>query len=209
MCGVVQAKDGSVSVVTPGVSPSIFKILGTQPLMGRTFTEEEGQAGGPKVVLLSEGLWRASFNSDPEILSRTIRVNGQPRAVVGVMPQSFRFPESMGEGVTKGVWLAMQPTAEMSKDRGYSLFSILATHETGSHTRTRAIGTDRHRKTHSRGGFARRKRSRVSHRRLSGDANGPRRPRVFGAHSSAGPRALNRLRKRGEFADRAMPRAPA
>jgi putative ABC transport system permease protein len=129
--GVVQGKEGSVSVVTPGTSPSIFKILGTQPLLGRTFSEEEGQAGGPKVVLLSEGLWRSSFNSDPEILNRTIRVNGQPRAVVGVMPQSFRFPESMGEGVTKGVWLAMQPTAEMSKDRGYNLFSILASMKPG------------------------------------------------------------------------------
>ena len=61
--GVVQGKEGSMSVVTPGVTPNIFKLLGVKPLLGRTFTEEEGQTGGPQVVLLSEGLWRQAFNS--------------------------------------------------------------------------------------------------------------------------------------------------
>src|SRR5205807_6625145 len=91
--GVVQGKEGSTSVVTPTVTPNIFKLLGARPLLGRTFTEEEGQAGGPQAVLLSEGLWREAFNADPQISGRTIRVNGKPRTVVGVMPRSFRFPE--------------------------------------------------------------------------------------------------------------------
>src|SRR5581483_2491511 len=42
------------SVVSPNVSPNIFSMLGVQPLLGRTFTKEEGEANGPKVVLLSE-----------------------------------------------------------------------------------------------------------------------------------------------------------
>jgi putative ABC transport system permease protein len=44
--GVVQGKEGSASVVTPGVTPNTFELLGTRPLLGRTFTEEEGQSGG-------------------------------------------------------------------------------------------------------------------------------------------------------------------
>ncbi|HET9165282.1 MAG TPA: ABC transporter permease [Candidatus Angelobacter sp.] len=124
--GVVQGKEGSVSVVTPGVTPNIFKLLGVQPLLGRTFTEDEGQSGGPQVVLLSEGLWKQAFNADRDIAGKTIRVNGKPRTVVGVMPASFRFPEMMGQDLHKGLWLPIQPTTEMQKDRGSHFFSIVA-----------------------------------------------------------------------------------
>jgi putative ABC transport system permease protein len=124
--GVVQGKEGSQSVVTPGVTPNLFKLLGVNPLIGRTFTEAEGQPGGPQTVLLSEGLWRQAFNADPEIAGHTIRVNGKPRTVVGVMPGSFRFPESMGVDLGKGLWLPIQPTTEMQKERGSHFFYILA-----------------------------------------------------------------------------------
>ncbi|HET8889063.1 MAG TPA: ABC transporter permease [Candidatus Angelobacter sp.] len=124
--GVVQGKEGSVSVVTPGVTPNVFKLLGVQPLLGRTFTEDEGQTGGPQAVLLSEGLWRQAFNADRDIANKTIRVNGKPRTVVGVMPAGFRFPESMGQDLYKGLWLPIQATTEMQKDRGSHFFYIIA-----------------------------------------------------------------------------------
>jgi putative ABC transport system permease protein len=124
--GVVQGKEGSVSVVTPGVTPNVFKLLGAQPLIGRTFLEEEGVTGGPQVALLSEGLWRQAFNADSEIVGKTIRVNGQPRTVVGVMRAGFRFPETMGQDLYKGLWLPIQPTTEMQRDRGSHFFYIVA-----------------------------------------------------------------------------------
>jgi predicted permease len=121
-----KLEEGSVSVVTPGVTPNTFKLLGVQPLLGRTFTEDEGQPGGPQVVLLSEGLWKQAFNSDREIAGKTIRVNGRARTVVGVMPESFLFPELAGQDLHKGVWLPIQPTTEMQKDRGSHFFYIVA-----------------------------------------------------------------------------------
>ncbi len=124
--GVVQGKEGSQSVVTPGVTPNVFKLLGATPLVGRTFTEDEGKPGGPQVVLLSEGLWRQAFNADPKVAGKTIRVNGNPRTVVGVMPSRFRFPEPMAEDLRKGLWLPIQPTTEMQKDRGSHFFLIVA-----------------------------------------------------------------------------------
>jgi putative ABC transport system permease protein len=124
--GVVQGKEGSLSVITPGVTPNTFKLLGVQPLLGRTFTENEGQPGGPQVVLLSEGLWKQAFNADSEIAGKTIRVNGKPRTVVGVMPASFLFPDIMGQELHKGLWLPIQPTTEMQKDRGSHFFYIVA-----------------------------------------------------------------------------------
>ena len=113
------------SVVSPNVSPNIFSMLGVQPLLGRTFTKEEGEANGPKVVLLSEGLWREAFHSNRNIIGQTIRVNNQARTVVGVMPASFRFPETMGADLRKGIWLPMQPTSLMLNERGYSFDYIV------------------------------------------------------------------------------------
>jgi putative ABC transport system permease protein len=123
--GVVRGKEGSVTVVTPGVTPNLFKMLGARPLLGRTFTEEEAQSGGIKTAVISEGLWRNVFDSDPEILNRTIVVNGQPRAVVGVMPRDFRFPESVGQDMQKGLWLPLQSTQSMETERGESFFAII------------------------------------------------------------------------------------
>jgi len=123
--GVVQGKDGSISVLTPGVTVNLFDILGVKPLLGRGFSQEEGQTGGPQAVVISEGLWRQAFSSDDNILGRTIRVNALPRTVIGVMPASFRFPESLGADMRKGLWLPIQPTGEMLKDRGYHFFMIL------------------------------------------------------------------------------------
>lgn len=123
--GVVQGKDGSMSVVTPGVTVNLFDMLGAKPLLGRGFLPEEGQTGGPQAVVLSEGLWRQLYNGDPNVIGQTVRVNAKPRTIVGVMPASFLFPESMGADLKKGLWLPLQPTQEMLSERGYSFFNFI------------------------------------------------------------------------------------
>ena len=123
---VVEGKDGSQSVVAPRVTTNLFAMLGAHPLLGRTFTEPEGQTGGPAVALLSEGLWRQTFGADPHIVGQVVKIGGTPRTVVGVMPGSFQFPESMGPDLQKGMWLPVQPTGEMLKDRGYHFFNVVA-----------------------------------------------------------------------------------
>jgi putative ABC transport system permease protein len=123
--GIVENQDSPESVVAPRVTPNLFALLGAQPLLGRVFTTEEGQTGGAPAVLFSEGLWRQSFHGDLGIVGKSVRISGKPYTVVGVMPGSFRFPEQMGPDVRKGVWLPLQPTAEMLKDRGYNFFNIV------------------------------------------------------------------------------------
>jgi putative ABC transport system permease protein len=122
---VIESPDGSQSVVAPNVTPNLFPMLAAQPLLGRTFSEAEGAAGGPKVVLLSEGLWRGMFHADPNIVGRVVKISGTSRAVVGVMPGTFHFPESLGPDLQKGIWIPMQPSAEMLKDRGYHFFHVV------------------------------------------------------------------------------------
>ncbi len=130
--GVIESRDGSQSVVAPRITANLVSMLGAQPLLGRAFTAEEGELGGPEVVLLSEGLWRESFQADPNIVGKAVRISGKPHTVVGVMPSSFSFPESMGPELHKGVWLPMQPTAEMLKDRGYHFVNVVGELQPGT-----------------------------------------------------------------------------
>src|SRR5579863_6440263 len=121
---VLETKDGSSSVDAPRVTPNLFTMLGQHPLLGRTFDEVEGKPGGPAVVVLSEGLWRQTFHADPNIVGQLVKVGGKPTTVVGVMPATFSFPESMGADLKKGIWLPVQPTKEMLTQRGYHFFNI-------------------------------------------------------------------------------------
>jgi len=128
---VLQTKETSVSVVAPRVTPNLFTMLGARPLLGRTFSDLEGEPGGPQAVLLSEGLWRETFHSDSNIVGQIVRIGGKPEMVVGVMPRSFRFPDNMGADLLKGVWLPIQPTPEMLKDRGYHFFNVVGVRKPG------------------------------------------------------------------------------
>src|SRR5713101_4836553 len=72
------------------VTPSYFRLMGVAPALGRTFTEEEGEVGRDKEVVLSAGLWHRHFASDPGALGKELRLDGQPYTVVGVMPARFQ-----------------------------------------------------------------------------------------------------------------------
>lgn len=122
---VLETHDSALGIVAPHVTTNLFSILGVKPLLGRSFADSEGKAGGPLVVLLSEGLWRQSFHSDLGIVGQVVKISGQPRIVVGVMPESFHFPEELGPDLDKGVWLPLQPTQEMLNDRGYNFFNVV------------------------------------------------------------------------------------
>lgn len=123
--GVVEGPDGSRSVPTPRLTVNSFSMLGVRPLLGRAFIPADGQSNGPAVVLLSEGMWRQSFHANPNVVGLVINVNGKPHTVIGVMPESFHFPEAMGPDLQRGVWLPVQPTGEMQKNRGYQFFNMV------------------------------------------------------------------------------------
>jgi putative ABC transport system permease protein len=80
-------------VVGASVSPSMFFMLGAQPLLGRTFLPEEAQPGRDHEVVLSYGLWRRVFGGNPKVIGSTIDIDGVPMSVVGVMPEGFAYPD--------------------------------------------------------------------------------------------------------------------
>jgi hypothetical protein len=73
------------------LSQEMFPLLGVAPSQGRTFLPEDFQKGKDKVVVLSDRLWRRRFNAERGILSQKLLLDGEPYAVIGVMPAKFRF----------------------------------------------------------------------------------------------------------------------
>jgi putative ABC transport system permease protein len=74
-------------------SASLFPLLGVAPMLGRTFLPEEDEESRRFEVLLSYSFWRSRFGGDPAILGKTLDLDGNPHAVVGVMRRTFAFPE--------------------------------------------------------------------------------------------------------------------
>ena len=73
------------------VSAGFFEIVGVNPIMGRTFKPDEDQLGANPTVMISEGLWKRKFGSNPHIVGQTIILDGVGRTIIGVMPASFRL----------------------------------------------------------------------------------------------------------------------
>ncbi len=75
-----------------GVSPSFFRVMGVQPMLGRYFSPDEEGPKSPAVVVLSYAFWRNRFASDPRIVGKRIALDRLPHTMIGVMPQGFDFP---------------------------------------------------------------------------------------------------------------------
>lgn len=85
------------------ISPELFQVLAVRPRLGESFTASDDQPGGDaNKVILSHGLWKRRFNSDPSVIGRTIRTTVTTLKIVGVMPEHFRFPDDVQ------MWVPMQ-----------------------------------------------------------------------------------------------------
>ena len=83
------------------ITANAFGLLPVQAFMGRLFRPGEDRPGAEKVALLSHGIWQNRYDSDPDIVGKSIRVNGVPTTIIGVMPPRFQFPYS------QQIWLPL------------------------------------------------------------------------------------------------------
>jgi predicted permease len=101
----LEGNTASTQVNAPQVSANLFEVLGAHPAMGRNF---EGQNNGfalsaeTHTLILSDSIWRTTYGSDPNILGKAVKLNGESHIVVGVMPRGFTFPFGRAEQL---VWL--------------------------------------------------------------------------------------------------------
>jgi predicted permease len=72
--------------------PNYFSMLGATPQIGRLFGPQDFALGFAPVVVISDGLWRRSYGSDPNVIGRTVRLDNDPYTIVGVLPPGFRHP---------------------------------------------------------------------------------------------------------------------
>jgi putative ABC transport system permease protein len=104
------------------VTPSMFETLQVSPRLGRPFTAAEAQPGKERVVLLSHSLWKDRFAGREEIVGETVRLHGISHIVGGVMPESFRFPQS---NVQLWVPYAFTPEQRSDQERGIEYSTML------------------------------------------------------------------------------------
>lgn len=73
------------------ITSDILPLLGVAPILGRVFTEEETHQGSNHVVVLSHQIWQRRFGGDSSVVGQTLRMNGEPYQIIGVMPRDFQF----------------------------------------------------------------------------------------------------------------------
>lgn len=106
-------------VVVVQSSPSLMDVLGVKPLLGRSFSSDEEQAGKAGVMILSAHVWRKAFHSDPQVLGKKVTVWSKPYTIVGVMPEGFSYPMELN----MPVWVPYVVDPKIASDRSATLLS--------------------------------------------------------------------------------------
>jgi putative ABC transport system permease protein len=114
--GMNLSSDGlPEQVKTIHVSQNYFRLFAVNPILGRTFTNDEDMPNGPKVAVISNGLWKRRFGGDPAMLGRPLLLNGEPYTVVGIMGADYESDPKAD------VFIPLQPDPN-STNQGHYLF---------------------------------------------------------------------------------------
>jgi putative ABC transport system permease protein len=99
---------------------NLFSVLGTNPVLGRTFAEEDDREGQPRVIVISYGLWQRRFGADKQIVGRQISLNERPATIIGVMPATFGWHIQRGTQASKpaDIWVPFQISNDLRQRRG-------------------------------------------------------------------------------------------
>lgn len=118
----LTGSDQPQRVTTLCVTPSYFAVLGVKPHLGRTFDPSDPTRGFNLEVVISDGLWKRAFGSDPKVLTRDIRLDNDLYHVIGVMPPGFHDPGRSAKERNIDLWAATGFAAAPFPDpppRGY------------------------------------------------------------------------------------------
>src|ERR1700719_713035 len=122
------------------VTPSLFPLLGVEPIKGRTFAREEQGEGHDDVIVISERLWKRRFNADPTFVGKSLLLNGRGYTVIGIMPAKFEFPiplfgvqgNQFAERVE--IWKPLAFTPLELKERGSRSYGLITRLRSGAST---------------------------------------------------------------------------
>ena len=114
LAGVSQPE----SISGKAVSPDFLSVVGVRLFLGRGFNSSEEKAGAAPAVLLSYSLWQSHFGADPNVLGRTMMLDGRGYAIIGVLPANFRWKDKVDVLEPIGVWLGANSDAMERGARG-------------------------------------------------------------------------------------------
>jgi putative ABC transport system permease protein len=127
--GNLESPGGMIETLkTTFTTANLFSLLGVQPMIGRDLTRADDEPKAPKVMLISERLWKKTFGGDPGLIGRDIRLDGTPRTVVGVMPASFRFPSQTD------IWVPMASVFGLNDNRSWRADQAISRLKSGATT---------------------------------------------------------------------------
>jgi len=122
----VETLDRPLRVPSAVASWTLFTTLGVRAELGRTFLEEEDRNGAEPTAIISHGLWQRGFGGDPGIIGSTVRITGQNRTVVGVLPEGFDI-EDAGVDVWRPVNQVQQvDPSDHANRRGNHFMNVVA-----------------------------------------------------------------------------------
>ena len=110
----LESPSGPVSLQAVKGTDNFFNVFGVKPLLGRTFVAGEDQPGRDTVAVLSYEVWQTNFGGRADVLGKSVRLDGAPSTVIGVMPAGFRFPLSARNAIYK----PLNPEAKFRASRG-------------------------------------------------------------------------------------------
>ena len=101
-------------------TPNLFSVLGAEPLLGRTFSADDGQPNQPRAVVISYGLWQRRFGGDAKIIGRHLNINRNDATIVGVMPAGFQWFIKKGSMTAKPpeIWSPFAITNDLRVRQG-------------------------------------------------------------------------------------------
>jgi putative ABC transport system permease protein len=119
----LQTTGEAERVAVAQVEARMFELLGASAMLGRTFQPGEDRPEAAQEAILGESLWRRRFGADPSVLGRPITLNEQPYTVIGVMPESFRFPP--GSATLAELWTTLRPIPRLASQRRIHYLAVL------------------------------------------------------------------------------------
>jgi len=116
----LSGKDGAEQVRVGIASADFFETLGVQPILGRTFHQEEDQQANNPPVILTFGAWQRRFGGDPGAIGKTLAIDGELATVVGVLPRDFMFAPTQSEEM----WISLRATGFYLHRNLYWLYPV-------------------------------------------------------------------------------------
>ncbi len=110
----LESPSGPVSLPSVRGTDNFFTVFGVKPLLGRTYVPGEDQPGRDTVAVLSYEVWQTNFGGRVDVVGKTVRLDGTPHTVIGVMPAGFRFPLSARNAIYK----PLIPDPKLKTSRG-------------------------------------------------------------------------------------------